>query len=101
MAVDENIVKASGKYPKPTDRTFQYGTAGVCQILELFNQDAKMMLIQPYIVSHEVVSSPLSSILRYECDQSIGESHTSSDAECFSIRSSFALGCWQLYAQKS
>ena len=29
MATPETIVAASAKYPKPTDRTFQYGTAGV------------------------------------------------------------------------
>ncbi|MCJ1235268.1 Phosphoacetylglucosamine Mutase [Varicellaria rhodocarpa] len=28
MATPETIVAASAKYPKPTDRTFQYGTAG-------------------------------------------------------------------------
>ena len=32
MAQDESILKGSEKYPKPANRTFQYGTAGVCQM---------------------------------------------------------------------
>ncbi len=32
MAHDESILKGSEKYPKPANRTFQYGTAGVCQM---------------------------------------------------------------------
>lgn len=30
MADKETIIAASAKFPKPADRTFQYGTAGVC-----------------------------------------------------------------------
>ena len=28
MSSDQHIAEASAKYPKPADRTFQYGTAG-------------------------------------------------------------------------
>ena len=28
MSSDQSIAEASAKYPKPADRTFQYGTAG-------------------------------------------------------------------------
>ena len=31
MAQDDKIIDAAGKYPKPANKTFQYGTAGVCQ----------------------------------------------------------------------
>lgn len=57
MASGEKIIEASGKYPKPAERTFQYGTAGVWQTSKFFPTPNKL-LTRLYIVSHEVVSSP-------------------------------------------
>jgi hypothetical protein len=50
------ILAASAKHPKPKERTFQYGTAGVRLICPLGNTSADLMR---YIVSDESVPFPI------------------------------------------
>ena len=56
MASEHPIVSASARFPKPADRTFQYGTAGVSvkRTLYLLNIGLTHILV---IVSHESVGT--------------------------------------------
>ena len=56
MPTKEAITAASARYPKPADRTFQYGTAGVSRLQS--DILVKFGLIETTIVSYEGVCSP-------------------------------------------